>query len=308
MNRKQKIVTIITSISICILIIISCFAVNINGKKLIAEEEGEGFYDGNNVISSPYIPSYLSFADENVPLHIYWVKERLDREIINTVYQHSRTLQTLKRVPRFFPVIEKILEEEGVPEDFKYLCVAESNLENVISPAKATGYWQFLESTAKSYGLIINEEVDERYDLEKSTKAACKYLKDSKKRLGSWSLAAAAYNMGEARLKKSIEQQKTDLYWNLHLNSETSRYVYRILAYKQVFENPEIYGIKVSDNELYHPVDVMDFPVNQPINDLYLFCEEQEITFLELKILNPWLRNSKLTTNHQRYILKMPKK
>lgn len=308
MNRKQKIVTIITSISICILIVISCFAVNINEKKLIAEEEGEGFHDGNNVIASPHIPSYLSFADENVPLHIYWVKERLDREIINTVYQHSRTLQTLKRVPRFFPVIEKILQEEGVPEDFKYLCVAESNLENVISPAKATGYWQFLESTAKSYGLIINEEVDERYDLEKSTKAACKYLKDSKKRLGSWSLAAAAYNMGEAGLKKNIDQQRTNIYWNLHLNNETSRYLYRILAYKQVFENPQLYGVKVYENELYNPIECVDFPVSEPINNLYQFCEDQEITFLELKILNPWLRNSKLTTNYQRYILKLPKK
>ena len=269
-------------------------------------EETSTYY--SNVIASPYIPESLTFADEEVPLEIYWVRERLDRELINVVYQHSRTLQTLKRTPRFFPVIEEILKEEEIPDDFKYLCVAESNLENVISPAKATGYWQFLESTGKSYGLQINDEVDERYDLRKSTRAACQYLKNSKKNLGNWALAAAAYNMGEGNLKKAKVNQQTSDYWNMYLNEETSRYIYRILAYKVVFENPEKYGLKVKEEELYYPVPCDEITVNNSISELETFALEKGISYLELKMLNPWLRSTKLTVNNREYIVKIPKK
>jgi len=280
----------------------------VSNKEIVPhQQENEPEYY-NNVIASPYIPDKLTFAGEEVPLDIYWVRERLDRELINVVYQHSRTLQTMKRTPRFFPVIEKILKEEGVPDDFKYLCVAESNLENVISPAKATGYWQFLESTAKSFGLQINDEVDERYHLEISTRAACKYLKGSKRSLGSWALAAAAYNMGEGRLKKNKVSQQTDEYWDMFLNEETSRYIYRILAYKIVFENPEKYGLKVRENELYYPVPCDEIDINKSIPSLEAFALEKGISYLELKILNPWLRSTKLTIGNKEYKIKIPKK
>ena len=282
---------------------------SVNSKNsILQEDKKEDAADYNNIIASPYIPEQLTFAGEEVPLEIYWVRERLDRELINVVYQHSRTLQTWKRTPCFFPVIEQILKEEGVPDDFKYLCVAESNLENVISPAKATGYWQFLESTGKSFGLQITPEVDERYHLEKSTKAACQYLKGSKNNLGNWALAAAAYNMGEGNLKKSTVSQQTNEYWDMYLNQETSRYLYRILAYKIVFENPEKYGLRVRKNEFYYPVPCNEIIINKNIPDLELFALEHGITYLELKMLNPWLRNSKLTVSANSYTLKIPKK
>ena len=272
----------------------------------IQSENDPEYY--SNVIASPYIPDKITFAGEDVPLNIYWVRERLDRELINVVYQHSRTLQTLKKTPRFFPIIEKILKEEKVPDDFKYLCVAESNLENVVSPAKASGYWQFLEGTGKSFGLQINEEVDERYDLEKSTRAACQYLKENKERLGNWALAAAAYNMGAGNLKKNMASQQTNDYWNMYMNEETSRYIYRILAYKVVFENPDKYGLKVRKEDLYYPVPCEEVSVEQPIPDLNVFALEKGITYLELKMLNPWLRNSKLTIHAKDYSIKIPKK
>lgn len=258
--------------------------------------------------ASPYIPDNLQFADENIPIATYWVRENLDKELIIASYQHSTTMLSLKRSKRFFPMIEKILAEESVPLDFKYLCVAESNLQNVISPAKATGYWQFLESTGKHYGLEINNEVDERYHLEKSTRAACQYLKESKQRLGSWTLAAAAYNMGETNLKKNIELQQTNQYWELLLNQETARYLYRIIAYKLIFENPTRYYFSLEANDYYYPIPCDEVNVDTTIADLYLFANKQNITYRELKEHNPWLRNSSLTVKHKKYLLKIPQK
>lgn len=304
MNYK-RILVILTVSSVLLFL---CF-LGFGGKEEeSAEKEKEipSFYE--NVLATPYIPSLLKFAGEQVPLDIHWVQENLEKEIIVIAYQHSKTLHTLKRIPRFFPVIEKILKEEGVPEDFKYLCVAESNLENLVSPAKAAGYWQFLESTAKSYGLTVNEEVDERYDLEKSTRAACKYLKGCKERLGSWTLAAAAYNMGENGLYRNIEKQQNSQYWELYLNRETSRYVYRIIAYKLIFEQPLKYGVKMTRGELYYPVPYREYKVTESIPDLYEFARSQNATYLELKQMNPWLRNSKLTLRPERYTIRIPKK
>ncbi|MDR3047990.1 MAG: lytic transglycosylase domain-containing protein [Bacteroidales bacterium] len=261
-----------------------------------------------NTIVSPPLPDQITFAGEQVPLNVWWVRERLDHEIIIVAYQHSRTLQTLKRSARMMPTIEKILREEGVPEDFKYLCIAESNLENVVSPAKASGYWQFLEVPGKKYGLVINDEVDERYHLEKATHAACQYLKNSRKLLGSWVLAAAAYNMGDNGVSKAIADQNTKIYWDLALNQETSRYIYRILAYKQLIENPHLYGINVLNSELYHQIPCKEVKVTEPIPDLRVYAQAQGITYLELKVLNPWLRNTKLMKDAELFTLKIPAK
>jgi len=261
-----------------------------------------------HVLTALPLPKTIDFCGEKVPLYLYWVKEGLDRELITQYYQHSRTLLALKRSARFFPIIEKILKEEKVPEDLKYLCIAESNLENVVSPAKASGFWQFMEGTGKNYGLEINENVDERYHLEKATYAACQYLKKLHKQFGSWSLAAAAYNMGENGLAKEMKEQGIDNYWELFLNQETSRYVSRCIAYKLLFENQELYNIRVSVFELYLPIDYKEIIIDKSIDDLRVYCTENKILYRQLKELNPWLRNTKLPVKAgSSYALKVAK-
>ena len=260
-----------------------------------------------NLLAPPPLPDRIDFCNEKVPLHLYWVKEGLDRELITQCYQHSRTLLTLKRSTRFLPVIEKILKEENVPDDLKYLCIAESNLENVVSAAKAEGFWQFLETTGKIYDLEINEQVDERYHLEKATRAACRHLQKLKNRFGNWALAAAAYNMGENGLEKKIKEQQIDNYWNLHLNQETARYLYRCIAYKLIFENQALYNIRMSSSDFYKPIDYKEVVVERSIEDLRTYCTENNILYRQLKELNPWLRNTKLTVHaNKSYILKIP--
>jgi len=262
-----------------------------------------------NVLAVPPVPDNIEFCGEKVPQHLYWVKEGLDRELINHCYNHSRTLMTLKRSTRFFPIIEKILKEENVPLDLKYLCVAESNLENVVSPAKAAGFWQFMEPTGKNYGLEINENVDERYHLEKATRAACKHLKKLKEQFGNWALAAAAYNMGENGLSKRLNEQQLNNYWDLFLNDETSRYVYRCIAYKLVFENQELYNIRLTSMDFYKPFDYKEIVITKSIEDLRTYCTENKILYRQLKELNPWLRSTKLIVPaNKSYTLKVPEK
>jgi len=259
-----------------------------------------------NYAGSPLLPNTLDLGGEPVPLEVYYVREALDKELIINCYQHSKTIQIIKRSARYFPVIEPILKEEGVPDDFKYLCVAESGLENVVSPAKAAGFWQFLASTAKIYGLEVSEDVDERYNLEKSTHAACQYLKKAKASLGSWSLAAAAYNMGEVNLRKNIDYQSIDNYWDLYLNQETSRYIYRILSYKLIMENPVKYGYGYCQANLYHPIPCKEVQVTSPIANLYDFAKQQGVSYKELKFLNPWLRSSKISASGKTYTIQIP--
>ena len=258
--------------------------------------------------ATPPLPNTLDFAGEEIPLDVYYVHEALDKEMIVNCYQHSKTIQIIKRASRYFPVIEPILKEEGLPDDFKYLCVAESGLENVVSPAKAAGFWQFIPSTGKLFGMEISDDVDERYHLEKSTRAACKYLKNAKKSFGSWALAAAAYNMGEANLKKNIDNQNIDNYWDLYLNQETARYVYRILSYKLIMNNPRLYGFDFCPAQLYHPVPYQEITVTSPIPSLYDFAAEHNVSYKELKFLNPWLRNSKISAVGKIYTVKIPQK
>ncbi|MCL2247443.1 MAG: lytic transglycosylase domain-containing protein [Lentimicrobiaceae bacterium] len=261
-----------------------------------------------NRLASPPLPHHIAFCGEAVPTDLYWVKESIDRELINQCYQHSRTLLTLKRSTRFLPVIEKILKEEKMPDDLKYLCIAESNLENVVSPAKAAGFWQFMETTGKSYGLEVNEQVDERYHLEKSTRAACKHLQKLKNQFGSWALAAAAYNMGEGGLSKNMKEQLIDNYWDLLLNQETSRYLSRCIAYKLIFENQELYNIHIAVSEFYNPIDCKEIIITETIEDLRRYCKENNILYRQLKELNPWLRSTKLMASaNKSYILQVPK-
>lgn len=300
MKKKNAIITI--SVLSVLLIATVSFAVS----QIVKEDEPKPNYYANK-LTSPYIPDKLTFAGENVPLEVYWVHEGLDREMIINCYQHSKTLRIFKLSARVFPVVERILKEEGVPEDFKYLCVAESALENVTSPANAGGYWQFIPSTARKFGLTVTDDIDERCNLEKATRAACKYLKSCKNQFGSWTLAAAAYNRGEGGLQNAIEHQKVNNYWDLWLNAETSRYVYRILAFKLLFENPQLYGVEICPAEMYQPVPCKDYKAEKTIPDLVEFAKEQGATYKEIRDLNPWIKNTRLyVPDGKSYTLKIP--
>ncbi len=300
MNKKSAIITI--SVLSVLLIATISFAVS----QIMKDEEPKPNYYANK-ITSPYIPDRLEFAGEKVPLEVYWVHEGLDRELIINCYQHSKTLRIFKLSARIFPVVEQILKEEGVPEDFKYLCVAESGLENVTSPVGAGGYWQFIASTARKFGLTVTDDIDERCNLEKSTRAACKYLKSCKNQFGSWTLAAAAYNRGEGGLQKAIEHQRVKEYWDLWLNSETSRYLYRILAFKLMFENPQLYGVEICPAEMYQPVPCKEMKITSTIPDLVEYAKNKDVTYKELRDLNPWIKNTKLVVSDGKaYTLKVP--
>lgn len=253
------------------------------------------------------LPAKADFAGENVPLHIADVKERLDREMVVNTNLHSNTTLVLKRANRVFPVIEPILKQYGVPDDFKYLAVIESGLVNVVSPAKATGVWQFMEQTAKEKGMEVTPTVDERYHLEKSTEAACKYLLEAKQRFGNWTLAAAAYNAGMAGINRQLERQAVSDYYDLLLVEETSRYVFRILALKEIMTNPEKYGFGFPVEQLYHPIETRKVEIDSSITDLALFAKNQGINYKILKLHNPWLRDRKLENKtRKKYIIEIP--
>ena len=261
----------------------------------------------SNTLATPPIPTELTFAGETVPVDVYWVRENLEKEVITQCYLHSRTLLIFKRSGRYFPTIEKILAEEEVPDDLKYLCLAESGLENVTSPAGAAGFWQFMSTTGKSYGLEINNYVDERYQLEKSTRAACKYLKKLRDKFGSWALAAAAYNMGEGGLSRSIAAQNGTEYYDLWLNTETARYVFRILCFKLLFENPENYGVKLTQEEYYKPIPCKEITITSGITSISDFASQHGVLYREVKSLNPWLRSTSLPANGKSYTILIPK-
>ncbi len=257
--------------------------------------------------TSPEIPEELTFATEAVPVENFDVHESLDREMLVNCYWHSSTFLTLKRANRFFPVIEPILKKNGVPDDFKYLAVAESGLQNVTSPAGAKGFWQFMKATAIAYGMTINSEVDERYNLEKSTEAACKYLSKEYKHFKSWPLVAAAYNAGPSRIKKELNRQKVESYYDLKLNSETSRYVYRILAIKLIFQNPSLYGFCLNEKDLYPEYKIKKVVIDSTLNSLIDFAKNNNTNYKVIKELNPWLISDKLSNkSKKKYQINIP--
>lgn len=266
----------------------------------------ENFPQGYHIIN-PEIPEHLVFAGERVPLENYEVKERIEREFIVNTYWHSATLLAIKRANRWFPVIEPLLKENNIPEDFKYLCVAESYLRNVISPAGATGFWQFLNDTGKKYGLEINSQVDERYHLEKSTAAACNYLKDAYEMFGTWTMAAASYNMGTNGAENQMERQKSNNYYNLVLNEETSRYIARIVALKYIMQNPAKYGFDINPDNLYHPLSFYEVNLDSSVSDFADYAALYGINYKILKMYNPWLRDNYLINDQKKtYKIKLP--
>ena len=249
-----------------------------------------------------------SFAGEDLEMDNFDVRERLERELMTNAYWHSNTVRLIKHANRFFPVIEPILAKNGVPDDFKYLAVAESGLANVVSPAGATGYWQFLRDVGKEYGLEVNGEIDQRYDIEASTEAACKLLLKLKDRFGSWSMAALAYNMGGANLKRAIDRQKPARFSDLNLNEETSRYVFRIVAIKTNLRTPGDFGFQLRPEDLYPPFsDTKKIKVTGAVTSWAVFAGKYDLSYRMLKVYNPWLRDYKLTNKTgKEYLITVP--
>jgi hypothetical protein len=262
-----------------------------------------------NVFALP-IPEYLEFAGEPVPLNEPDIRERLDRELLVNTYWQSNAFLMIKRAHKYFPIIEPLLKKYGLPDDFKYLAVAESGLDNVRSPAGASGFWQFLSSTGKEYGLEINDYVDERYHLELATKVAAEYLIKSKEKFGSWTLAAAAYNAGNGGVNKQITRQKTDKdYYDILLNDETSRYVFRILAFKEILSNPKKYGFNYREKDLYNAVPTYKVKVDTAVTNFADFAQHFGINYKILKIHNPWLRDTYLKNGSgKEYYIEIPEK
>lgn len=267
----------------------------------------EDFPQGYKIVS-PEMPNYLEFAGEKIPTENFEVYERMEREFLSNTYWHSATILAIKRANRWFPLIEPILKKNNIPDDFKYLAVAESNLENVVSPAGATGFWQFMKPAGEKYGLEINSLVDERYDVEKSAEAACKYLRDSYDMFGSWIVAAASYNMGQDGVKNQRERQKVKNYFNLVLNSETSRFVARIVSLKYILQNPEKYGFDLKSEDKYKPIEYSEVMLDSSVADLADYAKSLGINYFILKMYNPWLRDNYLSNKTKTaYTIKLPK-
>lgn len=259
-------------------------------------------------IFSPQMPSSISFAGETVPVDEFYVREAIDRELLTNVFWQSNLMLLIKRSYRYFPIIEPILKSENVPNDFKYLSLIESSFINVTSPAGAAGFWQFMKPAGSLHGLEINEEIDERYNLEKATKAACSYLKASYGSFNSWTSAAAAYNMGDGGLRGQMKKQKQTNYWELLLNAETARYLSRIIAVKIILEQPTFYGINLRLKDLYQPIPTREIVIDSSIISLVDFAIEQKTTYRMLKDFNPWLRGTSLTNkNRKSYRILLPK-
>ncbi len=251
----------------------------------------------------------LEFAGEQVPIKNPDVAERLEREMIINTYQHTSTLLHLKLASRYLPRVEQIFKEEGIPDDLKYLAVAESSLRNAVSSAGAKGIWQFRDAAAKDLGLTINDYVDERNHFEKSTRAACKYLRQLKSKFNTWSLACAAYNMGPGALASSLNEQGESSYYDLNLNDETNRYVFRIIAIKEIMKSPEQYGYYLNSADYYAPHNQFkEITIDSSITSLSDFAHQQGITYRKLKVFNPWLlKNNLPNKNKTSFTLRIPK-
>ncbi|WP_209332265.1 lytic transglycosylase domain-containing protein [Lunatimonas salinarum] len=253
------------------------------------------------------LPEKLDFAGESVPLHQPDVYERLERELYVNAYWESNTVLMMKRAGKFFPEIEQVLRENGIPDDFKYVALIESGLMNVVSPAGARGFWQFMPSTAKEFGLEVSSEVDERYHWRKATVAACKYLRSAYGRFGSWTNVAASYNMGMAGLNRRINEQQVPDYYDLYLNEETSRYMFRILAMKELFSRPSHYGFELQASDLYKLPNYREVEVTAPISNLATWAIQHGSNYKEVKLHNAWLRSTKLTVGRGKsYTIELP--
>lgn len=250
----------------------------------------------------PDIPNEINFAGEKINLTDVDVRERFDRELVVNNFWHANTILYIKRANRWFPMIKEMLRENGVPEDFVYLSVIESGLTQATSLSGAKGFWQFLKPTAREYGLIVNHEIDERLNVEKSTKAACDYLKRAYREFGTWSLAAASYNMGMNGVRRALEKQQVSSYFDLSLNEETSRYVFRMLAIKQIMEEPERFGFEIDSHHLYPEYELKRMRLTESISNLADWARKQETSLKVIRRLNPWILSDRINTRRYQEI------
>ena len=295
---KNKIIPLLWGgLASVILILVTGFVFKIDGFTALKSYGEEPTYK----VYALELPDTLSFAGEKVPLDSPDLRERLDRELLVNTYWQSNMMLLLKRANKYFPTIEKILNEEGVPGDLKYLSVIESGLENVVSPAGARGFWQIMRTTGREYGLEVNSNVDERYHIAFSTRMAAQYLKKAKKKFGSWTLAAASYNRGMSGIQRNLNTQKVESYFDLRLGQETSRYVFRVLAVKEIIENPSKYGYVFDDTDLYYSVPVRLHGLDTAISNLTAFAEKMGVNYKILKIHNPWLLQNHLNNRSRKY-------
>ena len=279
----------------------SSFMGSLNPDVLVFDQMDQNIHDIK-------LPDSMTFCGEPIPLDRFYVRESLEREILVNAHLHSSTLLMLKRTTRWFPVLKPIMQKNGLPDDFIYLAMIESALTNAVSPSKAVGFWQFLEGTGKEYNLEINKEVDMRYNQELETVAACKFLKDSYRRWGSWITAAAAYNCGNGRISKTMDEQRVTSYFDMILPNETERYVYRLLAFKLITEDPAKYGYHISDEGWYQPLEYKTITVTESIPDLVDFAINHGTNLKMLKYYNPWLRGTSLTISEgNSYSIKLPR-
>ncbi len=285
-----------------------CFVISL-AFTLAESDKYKAFFTESYKIKSPYLPSTIDFAGEKIQISEQDIKERLDRELMATVFWQSNTMMLLKRSRKYFSIIEPILDKYGIPEDFKYLCVAESGLSNVSSPLGAKGFWQLMEETAKPYGLEINDFVDERYNIEKATITACLYFKESYSKFNNWTLVAASYNRGLAGTSRDLASQEVNSFYDLHMNDETSRYIFRILAYKLIFENPELYGFYLKPEDYYRIIPTTTDTIDSTINSLSILAKAKGTNYKMLKLLNPWLRDKTLPNkSRKKYEILLPLK
>jgi Transglycosylase SLT domain. len=303
-NRERKRV-ITASVLMASAIIIFLIAMGFKGFSSAPEIK---FPADTVIINKPFkLPANITFAGEKMPLDNFDTRESLERELLTSAYRHSSTFLIIKRANRYLPVIEKILEENDIPDDFKYLAAAESEYSNMISPAGATGFWQIMQETGKEEGMEINNEVDERYSIEKSTLFACDYFRKSFEKYGNWTLAAASYNGGRSAIDEQIAIQHQNNYYDLLLADETARYIFRAIAYKLIITNPENYGFRISKDDLYPELKYYEVKVDTAIKDFSAFAGHFGTNYKLLKFLNPWLRKPFLTAKQNKvYIIKIP--
>lgn len=315
MQRKEKAIYILKSstkyfiafgAAILLISIIKLFSYSFTDN--LSDADYEDYFNASYKTFSIRIPKNLNFAGEKTPITDFSVREATERELVVNTYWQSQSLLLHKRANRWFPIIEPILKSNAVPEDFKYIALIESQLTNVVSPQGATGFWQIIESTGSGYGLEISEEVDERYNVEKSTQAACRYFKEAYKQFNDWTLVAASYNLGMGGVKGQLDKQKVSSYYDLALTEETARYVYRILAMKEIISRPKVYGYLLRKKDLYPSLATKKITVDTTIHNLADFALSQGINYKILKLFNPWLRTNSLTNEgNKKYIIEIPK-
>lgn len=300
MNKSLRFLSILGIASLTIIFLNAIGVTNIKISKNVSES-----YE----IKATKLPKNLNFAGEIVPVEDYDIRERMDRELLVNTYWQSNGLLLIKRANKYFPIIEPLLKKYGLPDDFKFLALAESAFIDETSSAGAAGMWHFMKGTGKEFGLEINKNVDERYNIEKSTKVAAEYLKKAKKRFGSWTLAAAAYNAGNYGVAKRLKTQQVTSYYDALLPDETERYVFRIVALKEVISNPEKYGFVFDKEDLYTLPKTYTIKVDTAITNIASFAKRYGITYKELKLHNSWLRENKLNNKSRKlYKIKIPRK